>query len=100
MRLYDYDQAAEALHGGYSAETIRAYCDRGILTRGVDFVLHTVWMPGGRFYRIRLITEHGIEILRHRLTARIEALYGHARDSATQPRSAKQESRGRTEGRT
>ena len=58
--LYGYDEAAELT--GYSPETIKVYCDRGVLKKGRDFVLRYYrYGPRPRVYR--QLTETGIYAL-------------------------------------
>jgi hypothetical protein len=61
--LYGYDEAGELT--GYSADTIKVYCDRGILKKGRDFVLRYYrYGPRPRVYR--QLTETGIFALNTR----------------------------------
>jgi hypothetical protein len=75
-RLYDYDAASAFTH--YAPETIRRYCDRGILTRGDHFIVRNY--RHGRFIRyVRLITPAGIRFLLDRQQRPTNRLYERAR---------------------
>jgi len=76
-RLFDYDEAAAAIHFAYQPETIRRMCEDGVLRRGEHWIIRTYVLGAIHSrWRVRFLNQNGIRALFDRLSGRIESPHG------------------------